>query len=62
MRYLEFTQSQDIHHLLSCMVHGFRYFSGVTESVSVAAKMGTSLAVEREPGVGLRSGLRWARK
>ena len=33
MRYLEFTQSQDIHHLLACMVHGFRYFSGVTESV-----------------------------
>ena len=33
MRYIEFTQSQDIHHLLSCMVHGFRYFGGVTESV-----------------------------
>jgi len=33
MRYIEFTQSQDIHHLLSCMVHGFRYFEGVTESV-----------------------------
>jgi serine/threonine-protein kinase HipA len=27
--------------------------------VSVAAKKGTSSAVEREPGVGLRSGLRW---
>src|SRR6266705_2789374 len=26
-------QSQDIHHLLSSMVHGFRYFAGVTESV-----------------------------
>src|SRR2546427_755532 len=33
MRYVEFTQSQDIHHLLSSMVHGFRYFGGVTESV-----------------------------
>src|SRR5258708_33728628 len=33
MRYIEFTQSQDIHHLLSCMVHGFCYFDGVTESV-----------------------------
>jgi transposase len=33
MRYIEFTQSQDIHHLLSCMVHSFRYFGGVTESV-----------------------------
>jgi isopentenyl diphosphate isomerase/L-lactate dehydrogenase-like FMN-dependent dehydrogenase len=31
-------------------------------SVSVAAKKGASLAVEREPGVGLRSGLRWAQK
>ena len=28
--------------------------------LSVAAKKGTSLAVEGEPGVGLRSGLRWA--
>ena len=33
MRFIEFTQSQDIHHLLSSMVHGFRYFGGVTESV-----------------------------
>jgi site-specific recombinase XerC len=30
--------------------------------LSVAAKKGASLAVEREPGVGLRSGLRWAQK
>ena len=30
--------------------------------VSVAAKKGTSLAVETEPGVGLRSGLRWAQE
>jgi hypothetical protein len=29
------------------------------EQVSAAAKKGTSSAVEREPGVGLRSGLRW---
>jgi transposase len=33
MRYVEFTQSQDIHHLLASMVHSFRYFGGVTESV-----------------------------
>ena len=33
MRYIEFTQRQDIHHLLACMVHGFRYFGGVTESL-----------------------------
>ena len=33
MRYLEFTQSQDIHHLLDCMVHAFHYFGGVTECV-----------------------------
>jgi transposase len=33
MRFIEFTQSQDIHHLLSSMVHGLRYFGGVTESV-----------------------------
>jgi hypothetical protein len=30
--------------------------------LSAAAKKGTSLAVEREPALGLRSGLRWARK
>jgi transposase len=33
MRYIEFTQSQDIHHLLNCMVHSFHYFDGVTESI-----------------------------
>lgn len=33
MRYIEFTQRQDIHHLLASMVHGFRYFGGVTESL-----------------------------
>lgn len=33
MRYVEFTQSQDIHHLLASMVHAFRYFGGVTECV-----------------------------
>src|SRR5438128_2673283 len=31
-------------------------------AVSEAAKKGTSLAVETEPGVGLRSGLRWAQE
>jgi hypothetical protein len=31
-------------------------------SMSVAAKKGTSLAVETEPGVGLRSGLGWAQE
>jgi hypothetical protein len=31
-------------------------------AVSVAAKKGASLAVEREPGVGLRSGRRWAQE
>ncbi len=30
--------------------------------VSVAAKKGASLAVETEPGVGLRAGLRWAQE
>jgi len=33
MRYVEFTQQQDIHHLLNCMVHAFRYFDGVTDRV-----------------------------
>jgi transposase len=33
MRYIEFTQRQDIHHLLASMVHGFRYLGGVTECV-----------------------------
>jgi transposase len=33
MRYVEFTQSQDIHHLLACMVQAFRYFGGVTATV-----------------------------
>ena len=31
-------------------------------SLSVAAKKGTSLAVETEPGAGLRSGPRWAQE
>jgi hypothetical protein len=30
--------------------------------VSVAAKKGTGLAVETEPGAGLRSGPRWAQE
>jgi transposase len=33
MRYVEFTQRQDIHHLLECMVHAFGYLGGVTECV-----------------------------
>src|SRR3989441_4951252 len=33
MRYVEFTQRQDIHHLLASMVRSFRYFGGVTECV-----------------------------
>jgi hypothetical protein len=36
------------------------YLLEMVNEVSEAAKKGTSLAVEREPGVGLRSGLRWA--
>ena len=32
----------------------------IAARLSEAAKKGTSLAVETEPGVGLRSGLRWA--
>jgi len=31
LRYLEFTQSQDIHHLLTCLLRGFRYFDSLTE-------------------------------
>jgi hypothetical protein len=38
------------------------FVPGHAEKLSVAAKKGTSLAVEGEPGVGLRSGLRWAQK
>jgi len=33
MRFVEFTQQQDIHHLLNCMIHAFKYFEGVTERV-----------------------------
>jgi hypothetical protein len=36
--------------------------SNIPSNLSVAAKKGTSLAVEREPVVGLRSGLLWAQK
>jgi transposase len=46
MRYVEFTQRQDIHHLLSCMVHGFRYFGGVTECV-LTDRMKTVLLDEK---------------
>src|SRR5712691_9788821 len=34
----------------------------IRHRLSEAAKKGTSLAVETEPGVGLRSGLRWAQE
>jgi hypothetical protein len=37
---------------------GHRWYPGL----SVAAKKGTSSAVETEPGTGLRSGLRWAQE
>ena len=33
MRYIEFTQRQDVNHLLNCLVHAFHYFDGVTESI-----------------------------
>jgi transposase len=33
MRYVEFTQRQDAETLLSCLVHAFRYFGGVPQSV-----------------------------
>ncbi|MGH9763600.1 MAG: hypothetical protein ACREAC_22440 [Blastocatellia bacterium] len=45
--------SKDFDAVLSCLSIPFKAV------VSAAAKKGTSLAVEREPGVGLRSGLRW---
>jgi len=35
MRYVEFTERQDLETLLSCMVHAFHYFGGVTRSVLV---------------------------
>lgn len=46
MRYVEFTQRQDIHHLLSCLVHGFQYFGGVTECV-LTDRMKTVLLDEK---------------
>ena len=33
MRYVEFTQRQDVHHLLACLVHAFHYFGGVSECI-----------------------------
>ena len=33
MRYVEFTQRQDIHHLLNCLVHAFCYLDGVSECI-----------------------------
>jgi hypothetical protein len=44
-------------------LHGeARYQKVLHRLMSVAARKGTSLAVEREPGGGLRSGLRWVQK
>ena len=33
MQYVEFTQRQDIETLLNCLIHGFRYFGGVTATI-----------------------------
>jgi transposase len=33
MRYVEFTQRQDMETLLSCLVHAFHYFGGVTQTI-----------------------------
>jgi transposase len=33
MKYVEFTQRQDVETLLNCMVHAFQYFDGVTATV-----------------------------
>ena len=33
MKYVEFTQRQDIETLLNCMIHGFSFFGGVTATV-----------------------------
>ena len=33
MKYVEFTQRQDVETLLNCMVHAFQYFGGVTATV-----------------------------
>lgn len=33
MRYIEFTQRQDMETLLSCLVHAFHFFGGVTQSI-----------------------------
>lgn len=42
MCYIEFTQRQGIHHLLASMVHGFRYFGGLTE-ILLTGRMKTVL-------------------
>jgi transposase len=33
MRYVEFTQRQDMETLLDCLVHSFHYFGGVTQTI-----------------------------
>jgi transposase len=51
MRYIEFTQRQDIETLLACMIHAFRYFGGVTATVLVdnmkTAVLGREVGVVR---------------
>src|SRR5260370_28144807 len=54
MRYIEFTQRQDIHHLLAARVHGFRYFGGVTESL-LTDRMKTVLLDQKGRRVTLQS-------
>jgi len=53
------------HRGCSPSMHALRHVrdrSAAHADLSVAAKKGTSSAVETEPGAGLRSGLRWRRK
>jgi transposase len=48
MRYIEFTQRQDLETLLSCMVHAFHYVGGVTE-VALTDNMKT-VVLENQDG------------
>jgi len=48
--------------LLTACGYQVHALDGGSPEVSVAAKKGTSLAVETEPGAGLRSGPRWAQE
>lgn len=40
MRYVEFTQRQDVHHLLGCLVHAFHYFGGNGKFLDFASYYG----------------------